>query len=88
MNFTDHFGAQVGYRSFDVFYKVKRDTGTLKLKGLYFGGVGAVLDRGSSRCGGVGRGRIRGLTQFDTDEDAEEPRVAAVRIDFRRTEAG
>jgi hypothetical protein len=39
VNFTDHFGAQVGYRSFDVFYKVKRDTGTLKLEGLYFGGV-------------------------------------------------
>ncbi len=39
VNFNDHVGAQVGYRSFDVFYKVKQDTGTLKLKGLYFGGV-------------------------------------------------
>jgi hypothetical protein len=39
VNFTDNFGAQVGYRSFDVFYKVKRDTGTLNLSGLYFGGV-------------------------------------------------
>ncbi len=39
VNFNDHVGAQVGYRSFDVFYKVKRDTGTLKLDGLYFGGV-------------------------------------------------
>ena len=39
VNFNDHVGAQVGYRSFDVYYKVKRDTGTLKLKGLYFGGV-------------------------------------------------
>ena len=39
VNFTDNVGAQVGYRSFDVFYKVKQDTGTLKLKGLYFGGV-------------------------------------------------
>jgi hypothetical protein len=39
VNFTDNFGAQVGYRSFDVFYKVKRDTGTLNLAGLYFGGV-------------------------------------------------
>lgn len=39
VNFNEHLGAQVGYRSFDVFYKVKRDTGTLKLKGLYFGGV-------------------------------------------------
>ena len=26
VNFNDHIGAQVGYRSFDVFYKVKRDT--------------------------------------------------------------
>ena len=40
VNFTDHFGAQLGYRSFDVFYKVKRDTGALNLKGYYFGAVG------------------------------------------------
>jgi len=39
VNFSENFGAQAGYRSFDVFYKVKRDTGTLKLAGLYFGGV-------------------------------------------------
>jgi hypothetical protein len=39
VNFTNNLGAQIGYRSFDVFYKVKRDTGTLKLKGIYFGGV-------------------------------------------------
>jgi hypothetical protein len=40
VNFTDHFGAQLGYRSFDVFYKVKRDTGALNLKGYYVGAVG------------------------------------------------
>jgi hypothetical protein len=40
VNFSDHFGAQVGWRSFDVYYKVKRDTGTMTLKGLYFGAVG------------------------------------------------
>jgi hypothetical protein len=39
VNFNDHAGAQLGYRSFDVFYKVQRDTGTLDLKGWYFGGV-------------------------------------------------
>lgn len=39
VNFTDKVGAQLGYRSFDVLYKVKQDSGTLKLKGLYFGGV-------------------------------------------------
>jgi len=39
VNFNNYVGAQVGYRSFDVFYKVKRDTGALKLKGMYFGGV-------------------------------------------------
>lgn len=39
VNFNNNVGAQVGYRSFDVFYKVKRDTGALKLKGMYFGGV-------------------------------------------------
>lgn len=40
VNFNDHVGAQLGYRSFDVFYKVKNDNGTLKMKGLYFGAVG------------------------------------------------
>jgi hypothetical protein len=39
VNFSDHLGAQTGYRSFDVFYKVNKDSGTLTLKGLYFGGV-------------------------------------------------
>lgn len=40
VNFTDHFGAQLGYRSFDVFYLIDdEDEGTLKLKGIYFGGV-------------------------------------------------
>jgi hypothetical protein len=39
VNFTDHFGAQAGYRSFDVLYKVDSDEGVLKLKGLYLGGA-------------------------------------------------
>lgn len=39
VNVSDHFGAQLGYRSFDVFYKVETDEGELKLKGPYFGGV-------------------------------------------------
>jgi hypothetical protein len=39
VNFTDHIGAQLGYRSFDVYYKVKQDSGTMKLKGPYFGGA-------------------------------------------------
>lgn len=40
VNFTDHVGAQAGYRSFNVFYHIKEsDEGTLILKGLYFGGV-------------------------------------------------
>lgn len=38
VNFTDNFGVDAGYRSFDVDYLVKTDSGTLKLKGLYFGG--------------------------------------------------
>ena len=37
VNFTDHFGVHGGYRSFDVFYKVKEDNGTMTLRGLYFG---------------------------------------------------
>lgn len=39
INFNNYVGAQVGYRSMDVFYKVKLDNGTMTLKGLYFGGV-------------------------------------------------
>jgi hypothetical protein len=39
INFNNYVGAQVGYRSFDVLYKVNQDSGTMKLKGLYFGGV-------------------------------------------------
>ena len=39
VNFTDHFGAQAGYRSFDVFYHVNKDEGNLSLQGLYFGGL-------------------------------------------------
>lgn len=39
VNFSDNFGAQLGYRSFDVFYRVDNDEGELKLKGPYFGGV-------------------------------------------------
>jgi hypothetical protein len=39
VNFSNHLGAQAGYRSFDVLYKVNQDHGTMKLKGLYVGGV-------------------------------------------------
>ncbi len=39
VNVTDHFGAQAGYRSFDVLYKVKKDQGDLQLKGLYLGAI-------------------------------------------------
>jgi hypothetical protein len=39
VNFSDNFGAQAGYRSFTVFYRVDTDEGDLNLKGLYFGGV-------------------------------------------------
>jgi hypothetical protein len=39
VNFNNYVGAQLGYRSLDVFYKVKLDSGTMTLKGPYFGGV-------------------------------------------------
>ena len=39
VNFTDYVGAQVGYRSFDVFYHIDEDEGDLRLRGLYFGGL-------------------------------------------------
>jgi hypothetical protein len=39
INFTDNVGAQAGYRSFNVFYKVENDQGDMVMKGLYLGGV-------------------------------------------------
>ena len=39
INFTNNFGAQLGYRSFDVGYVVTNDTGSFKLRGLYLGAV-------------------------------------------------
>jgi hypothetical protein len=39
VNFTNYVGAQVGYRSFDVFYHFDEDEGDLRLRGLYFGGA-------------------------------------------------
>lgn len=39
VNFSNNFGVQTGYRSFNVFYHVKEDEGELKLKGPYLGGV-------------------------------------------------
>ncbi len=39
VNFTDNFGAQLGYRSFDLGYTVDTDVGDFRLKGFYFGGV-------------------------------------------------
>ncbi|MGE5244257.1 MAG: hypothetical protein ACM3SQ_08525 [Betaproteobacteria bacterium] len=38
-NVTDNVGVQVGYRSFDVGYFVKTDSGSFVLKGLWLGGV-------------------------------------------------
>ena len=37
VNVTNNIGAQIGYRAFDVGYKVEEDTGSFVLKGLYFG---------------------------------------------------
>ena len=37
VNFNNYVGAQAGFRSLDVFYLVKSDTGSLTMKGLYFG---------------------------------------------------
>ena len=39
VNFNNYVGAQVGYRSFDIYYRIEEDEGELTLKGLYFGGV-------------------------------------------------
>jgi hypothetical protein len=39
VNFSRNFGAQAGYRSFDVGYVVSKDSGSFTVKGLYFGAV-------------------------------------------------
>ena len=39
VNITNNFGAQVGYRSMEVDYRVKADTGNFALKGMSFGAV-------------------------------------------------
>ncbi len=39
VNFTNYVGAQLGYRSLDVSYTVKRDYGTMTLRGPYVMGV-------------------------------------------------
>jgi hypothetical protein len=39
VNFTNEIGAQVGYRSMDLAYRIESDSGTFKMKGFYFGGV-------------------------------------------------
>jgi hypothetical protein len=39
VNFNKNFGAQVGYRSIDIFYEADVDRGALKFKGWYFGGT-------------------------------------------------
>jgi hypothetical protein len=38
-NFNKNVGFKMGYRRMSVFYDVELDTGDLKFKGLYFGGV-------------------------------------------------
>jgi hypothetical protein len=39
INFTNYIGVKGGYRSRDVGYLIKTDSGTLTLKGIYFGAV-------------------------------------------------
>ena len=49
VNVTNYLGAQVGWRSLDVGYLVKTDTGSLTLQGLYFGAVLRMTQRPRSR---------------------------------------
>jgi hypothetical protein len=39
VNFNQYVGAQLGYRNIDVGYQFKKDEGTFKMRGIYFGGV-------------------------------------------------
>jgi hypothetical protein len=38
-NIPKNFGAQGGFRTLDISYLAKKDTGDLKMKGVYFGGI-------------------------------------------------
>jgi hypothetical protein len=40
VNFNDHVGVDLGYRSLDVGYVVKLDNGVMTMKGIYFGAKG------------------------------------------------
>ena len=73
VNFTDNVGAQAGYRSFDVVYKVEDDDGDLQLKGCTSAGWSASSRRPSTRRS----------TPYP-----QEPLVAAAGRRFRRAEAG
>ena len=42
-NFTRNVGAQIGFRSVDLGYQIKADSGSLTLKGVYFGIVARYL---------------------------------------------
>jgi hypothetical protein len=39
VNFTRNVGAQLGFRSIDLGYQIKSDSGSLTMKGIYFGVV-------------------------------------------------
>jgi hypothetical protein len=39
VNFNNYVGAQLGWRTIDVFYEADRDRGDLQFRGWYFGGV-------------------------------------------------
>ncbi len=39
VNFTNNIGVKGGYRSLDMGYLVKQDSGSFTLKGIYFGVV-------------------------------------------------
>ena len=43
LNFTNNVGVKGGYRSRDVGYLIKSDSGAFTLKGIYFGAVAALL---------------------------------------------
>lgn len=39
VNVGNNFGVQAGYRSIDMAFSLDQDSGSVKLKGMYFGGV-------------------------------------------------
>ena len=76
VNFNDYVGAQGGYRSFDVFYKVEQDTGDMQVRGPVLWRGRTVLKGQSTRTGFAHTPRNRSSLLPGVDSDGRNPEVA------------